>query len=131
MSEQGKHTPGEWKFVTDRFNSNDHLDKAGSVVCEDEYGNEWFVAEVCSHAGANSDEIANGHLLSAAPDLLAACKALAVIPVERFSRGNGPGKTPDSVIYAWHMSEGAPVELTVGHVLAARAAIAKAEGTTP
>lgn len=71
----------------------------------------------------------NAALLAAAPAMYEALKALAAIPVERFRGGNGPGNKPGDTIAVWHMTPGAdPVELRVEHVLAARAAIARAEG---
>jgi hypothetical protein len=82
-------------------------------------GQKCTAATVC-------EATANARLIAAAPDLLAACKALASIPVELFSTGNGPGKDPKATIHSWCMRSGETIELRVEHVLAARAAIARA-----
>ena len=57
-----KHTPGPWEVIS------------FSVFQADEVGNKQIVHQV---KGKNKEErLGNAHLIAAAPELLAACKAL-------------------------------------------------------
>jgi len=92
------HTPGPWK--------------------RDE--NFWLVGpnnHYVVRVGASSP--ADARLIAAAPDLLAALRVVAGIPIENFGKGDRPA----DILMAWDGHE-----LKVSDVLAARAAIAKAEG---
>jgi hypothetical protein len=53
-----KHTPGPWKFDYDRTIRQDKPGNCGSPITDKVYGKN------------NADQLANGHLLAAAPDML-------------------------------------------------------------
>ena len=99
------HTPSPWRVVEGRGDSL-------NVVSGPEGSRGFLIAEVTALAPAASDEewAANARLISAAPDLFAACKAVFA-DFELHIRGrNAPGYQD--------------------HWKAVRAAIAKAEGKT-
>lgn len=61
------HTPGPW-----HYGDNPYGPKVSYV-----HSDEWLIAQVMNHKGERATDHANGHLLAAAPDLLAACEAIA------------------------------------------------------
>lgn len=93
----GTHTPGPWKWD----------ESYGAIVAGE--GPNMLVTPIwkSSPAWGYSENIANARLIAAAPDLLAACKAL-------LSRVDANGGTVRSI--------------TGEQIVAIRAAIAKAEG---
>lgn len=56
------HTPGPWEYLID----------SGSIVARIDDGRNWILASI-QFAPTGSTFAANAHLISAAPDLLAAC----------------------------------------------------------
>ncbi len=123
-------TKGPWRLVEADRGVHDRLrivDAAGDVLLlidpddtrEVEGG---MIVEV-----ASPQLRANARLIAAAPELLEALRALAAIPIETFRGGNGPGTADQNTIHAWGAGESYR-EITIGHVRAARAAIAKATG---
>ncbi len=72
MSEQTKHTPGEWKA---------HVEvdpKTGGVWVGPPNDHENVICDIVGRKGAaawTEEDHANAYLIAAAPDLLAACKA--------------------------------------------------------
>ena len=116
-----KH-PGPWRSVTSEGDQCSTIrDANGAWIATTAF------CEIRMRGNPTKAEEQTAQALALFPEQLAALKPLAAIPLEKFSKGNGPGNDPESVIMAWHMTD-TPVELTVGHVLAARALIAEAEG---
>lgn len=60
-----KHTPGPWKFDYDRTIRQDAPGNAGFPITDVVYGR------------VDEDQMANGHILAAAPDMLETLKAIA------------------------------------------------------
>jgi hypothetical protein len=102
-----RHTPGPWRVGKRIFGDRGarFVDVSGRDLCETSCGKhcpkdgEWLVARLYLTAVPKEQHIANARLIAAAPEMLSALKALM----------DGDGEVHDRVI-------------------AARAAIAKAEG---
>lgn len=67
MSNETKHTPGPWNIVDDAPGV-----MAPKINARD---TSWTIARLVRQSGPSEDN-ANARLIAAAPDLLAACKAL-------------------------------------------------------
>jgi hypothetical protein len=68
MPDAEKHTPGPWE-----------IDIQGNYlgVCSKEDGeDEWYIAQCYRALSTKGEDIANARLMAAAPNMLAACKAL-------------------------------------------------------
>lgn len=80
MADKAKHTPGPWATAVD-IASLDGLTPSGSLCVTSETkqpgmrGNVGCVCVVSPPSNTTDEDQANAHLIAAAPDLLAACKA--------------------------------------------------------
>lgn len=103
-----KHTPGPWKVFngTDVYPDDDDTEGMRYIAdCAPVYDDLSF-----------EQRRANARLIAAAPDLLAVARIIAAMPITETAADDVPLYGLDGVY------------LTHGHIRAARAAIAKAEG---
>lgn len=103
----GHHTPGPWRADIGRFAELNHVFQAGTGH---------VVAVVKDGGGDGLMELANTHLIAAAPEMLAALQM-----IDRAISGLMGGNTVDAY-------EGVRIKLSVPNVEAIRAALAKALG---
>lgn len=114
-----KHTPGPW-HIQDRGDTGNGPAAVG-IICGPAHSSDWVADVGLLHDGAGGGSMANAHLIAAAPDLLEACREL----VELWDANNPDdpcacmAQAPDDI------TAPGPCELCY-----ARAAIAKAEGTS-
>ncbi len=76
-----KHTPGPWSF--------DPRDDPDNVVYSGAGNSLLRVTTVARSTDSDEEDVANGHLIAAAPHLLAACREAVVVLCE-----NGKGDHP-------------------------------------
>ncbi len=130
-----KHTPGPWNAVPSTC-------ETGWLIGPRETNGPDYVADVhkLTHGRSDEDSEANARLIAAAPDLLAACEALAKIAdaydanaLDDDARKSwGPNlehqnDTPPEQVEIYR-GRGGKRLLTLADCFAARAAIAKAVG---
>jgi len=99
------HTPGPWE-IGDSAKGESSL----MVYCNDSLGSRVADLSICGHGISTAQARANARLIAAAPELLAACKALDAALCDGFDTTQSR--------HAGRMA-----------LIAARAAITKAEGS--
>lgn len=106
------HTPGPWTQSV----------KNGRIVMSGEVK----VATAERSAGSGSTAWDNARIISAAPDLLAACKATLLLLRENGHTHEAPKQAPDyDILDQFDTGLSSPISAVLG------SAIAKAEGRTP
>lgn len=114
----GKYTPGPW-LVEERASYEAFYRVSGPIDGEPD---GYRVAHVID-ANDYSCNDANARLIAAAPELLEALMHFAALPLEEFDLDRREDDRPITGFNNW--------DLKVGHIRAARAAIAKATGEQP
>jgi hypothetical protein len=106
-------TPGPWEAKRSATQMCSEDTTVATVGPAEKDGARWWIF---SPAEDHGDNESTARLVSAAPELLEALRVLAEIPYEAFN-----DVRPEHVLMGWNKHY-----LTIAHVQAARAAIAKA-----
>jgi hypothetical protein len=113
-----EHTKGPWRVITPEergviFGDKDTSGFGLTIIADDDDDSPWIIADVAD--GQPGEGGPDASLLSAAPDLLEACKALLVM----MDRGDQPRKFDEML--SWRQNDEKAQSM-------ARAAIKKAKG---